>query len=107
MFEILPQGGSFGIAPVTSLHVAPASRVRCTSPSFEPAHKTPACTGDSAIANRVAPSKVIKLSVVTPPELCWWAAPLRVRSGLIPSHLEPPPALPSPTCPPTQPPFWP
>src|SRR6266851_2153497 len=88
MFEILPHGGSFGIAPVTSLHVAPPSRVRCTSPSFEPAHRTPACRGDSAMANRVAPSKVMRLSVVTPPELCSWVVSLRVRSGLITFQLE-------------------
>ena len=70
MFEIFPQGASLGRLPVTSVQVVPPSRVTCTSPSFEPAHITPACTGDSARANSVAPSNVIRLSVVTPPELC-------------------------------------
>src|SRR5437763_15097185 len=66
MFEIFPQGASLGRLPVTSVQVVPPSRVTCTSPSFEPAHITPACTGDSARANSVAPSNVIRLSVVSP-----------------------------------------
>src|SRR5256885_3883022 len=80
MFEIFPQGASFGRLPVTSVQVVAPSRVTCTRPSFEPAQITPACTGDSASANSVAPSNVIRLSVVTPPELCWWLVSLRVRS---------------------------
>src|SRR5205814_8571236 len=79
--------------PYTTLfrsQVVPPSRVTCTRPSFEPAQITPACTGDSASANSVAPSNVIRLSVVTPPELCWWLVSLRVRSGLTTFQLAPP-----------------
>src|SRR5690242_7851416 len=90
MFEILPQGGSFGMPAVTLTHVAPPSRVTCTRPSFEPAQITPVCCGDSAMANSVAPSNVMRLSVVTPPELCWWVVSFRVRSGLITFQLAPP-----------------
>src|SRR5690349_2879564 len=89
MFEILLHEGSFGM-PATLTHVAPASRVTCTRPSFEPTQITPACTGDSAMANRVAPSNVIRLSVVTPPELCWCVVSFRVRSGLSTLQLAPP-----------------
>ena len=39
---------------VTSVQVAPPSRVTCTSPSFEPAQITPFSTGDSAIVNTVS-----------------------------------------------------
>src|SRR6266849_3156107 len=90
MFEILLHGGSLGIGHVTARQVAAPSRVRCTSPSFAPAHTTPACRGDSAIANKVAPSKVMRLSVVTPPEPCSCVVSLRVRSGLITLQREPP-----------------
>src|SRR2546426_8310174 len=92
MFVIFPQGGSFGMAPVTSVQCAPPSLVTCTSPSFEPAQITPAplCAGDSASANSVAPSNVMRLSVVTPPELCWCVVSLRVRSGLTTCQLAPP-----------------
>src|ERR1051325_11470010 len=92
MLEIFPQGGSLGIPPVTSFQVAPPSRVTCTTPSFEPAQITPAppCAGDSASANSVAPSNVMRLSVVTPPELRWWVVSFRVRSGLTTFQLAPP-----------------
>src|SRR5216683_2110333 len=90
MLVIFPQGASLGMFPVTSVQDAPPSRVRCTRPSFDPTQITPACRGDSAMANRVAPSKVMRLSVVTPPELCSWVVSLRVRSGLITFQLEPP-----------------
>src|SRR2546428_12253215 len=92
MFVIFPQGGSFGMAPVTSVQCAPPSLVTCTSPSFEPAQitPTPLCAGDSASANSVAPSNVMRLSVVTPPELCWCVVSLRVRSGLTTCQLAPP-----------------
>src|SRR5690348_12944515 len=93
MFEILLHGGSFGMPAVTLTHVAPASRETCTRPSFEPTQITPACTGDSAMANRVAPSNVIRLSVVTPPELCWCVVSFRVRSGLSTFQLAPPSAV--------------
>src|SRR5216684_6296948 len=90
MLVIFPHGGSLGMFPVTSVQDAPPSRVMCTRPSFDPTQITPACRGDSAMANRVAPSKVMRLSVVTPPELCWCVVSFRVRSGLITFQLAPP-----------------
>src|SRR6266513_3358970 len=90
MFLILAQGESFGILPDTSDQCAPPSVDTFPRPSFAPTQITPAFTGDSAIANNVAPSNVIRLSVVTPPELCWCVVSLRVRSGLITCQLAPP-----------------
>src|SRR5205814_4216130 len=84
------QGASLGILPDTSDQCAPASVDTFTRPSFDPTQITPAFTGDSAIANSVAPSNVIRLSVDTPPELCWCVVSFRVRSGLITCQLEPP-----------------
>src|SRR5438445_116993 len=46
----VPHGGRFGMFFVTLVHVFPASRVTCTSPSLVPTQMTPACFGDSAIA---------------------------------------------------------
>src|SRR2546428_1897519 len=89
-FTIFAHGGSFGMLPVTSAQCAPPSVDTCTSPSLDPVQSTPARTGDSASANSVAPSNVYRLSVVTPPELCWCVVSLRVRSGLITCQLEPP-----------------
>ena len=74
----------------TLVQCAPPSRVICTSPSFDPVQITPASSGDSAIASRFAPSNVMRLSVDTPPELCWCVVSLRVRSGLITFQLAPP-----------------
>src|SRR5207302_9484804 len=88
--ETFPPGPTLGRLPGTSVQVVPPSRATCTSPSFEPAHITPAWTGDSARANSVAPSNVIRLSVVTPPELCWCVVSYRVRSGLTTFQLAPP-----------------
>ena len=90
MFLIFAHGESFGMLPPTSVQCAPPSCVTFTRPSFDPTQMTPAFTGDSAIANRVAPSNVIKLSVDTPPELCWCVVSLRVRSGLSTCQLAPP-----------------
>src|SRR5882672_3676366 len=84
------QGDSFGMLPDTSVQCAPPSVVTFTRPSFDPTQSTPARIGDSASANNVAPSNVYRLSVVTPPELCWWVVSLRVRSGLITCQLAPP-----------------
>ena len=74
----------------TLVQWAPPSVDTCASPSFDPAQSTPARTGDSASANSVAPSNVIRLSVDTPPELRWCVVSLRVRSGLITCQLAPP-----------------
>src|SRR5881397_2220661 len=117
MFTIFAQGESFGMLLDTSDQRAPPSVLTFTRPSFDPAHRTPARTGsndgrvnvstdggasfdpahrtpartgDSASANKVAPSNVYRLSVVTPPELCWCVVSLRVRSGLITCQLAPP-----------------
>src|SRR3989441_11669480 len=90
MLVIFPHGGSLGMFAVTSVHDVPPSRVTCTRPSFDPAQITPACAGDSASAKSVAPSNVMRLSVVTPPELCWCVVSLRVRSGLTTCQLAPP-----------------
>src|SRR5437867_2043453 len=90
MFTIFAQGESFGMLLDTSDQCAPPSVLTFTRPSFDPAHRTPARTGDSASANKVAPSNVYRLSVVTPPELCWCVVSFRVRSGLITCQLEPP-----------------
>src|SRR5213083_1285282 len=90
MFTIFAQGESFGMLLDTSDQRAPPSVLTFTRPSFDPAHRTPARTGDSASANKVAPSNVYRLSVVTPPELCWCVVSFRVRSGLITCQLEPP-----------------
>src|SRR5262245_8200253 len=90
MFTILAQVANFGMFADTIVQCAPPSWDTWTSPSFDPAHSTPAFSGDSASANSVAPSNVIRLSVDTPPELCWWVVSLRVRSGLITCQLDPP-----------------
>src|ERR1700741_4075352 len=90
MVEIFPQGAGFGVAAGTVTQAAPPSPVTCPRPSVEPAQITPACCGDSAMANSVAPSNVMRLSVVTPPELCWCVVSFRVRSGLITFQLAPP-----------------
>src|SRR5256885_4058905 len=89
MFLILAQGESLGRLPDTSDQCAPPSVETFTRPSFDPTQITPAFTGDSAIANSVAPSNVMRLSVDTPPELCWCVVSFRVRSGLITFQLAP------------------
>src|SRR5574338_523038 len=90
MLVTFPHGGSVGMLAVTLVQVVPPSCVTWTRPSLEPVQITPARAGDSAIANSVAPSNVMRLSVVTPPELCWCVVSLRVRSGLITCQLAPP-----------------
>src|SRR6266566_1792576 len=87
---ILAHAGILGMFAETLVQCAPPSRVTCTSPSFDPVQITPASSGDSAMASRFAPSNVMRLSVDTPPELCWCVVSLRVRSGLITFQLEPP-----------------
>src|ERR687888_337263 len=89
MFAIFAHGDSLGMLAVTLVQCAPPSIETWISPSFDPAQSTPALTGDSASANRVAPSNVMRLSVVTPPELCWCVVSLRVRSGLTTFQLAP------------------
>src|SRR5436309_10270865 len=90
MLVILPHGGSLGRLPVTSVHCPRPSRVTCTRPWFDPGQITPAWSSDAAMANRDAPWSVMRLSVVTPPEVCWCVVSLRVRSGLMTFQLEPP-----------------
>src|SRR5574342_242720 len=90
MLVTFPHGGRVGMLAVTFVHVVPPSCVTCTRPSLDPVQITPSFTGDSAMANSVAPSKVMRLSVVTPPELCWCVVSLRVKSGLITCQLAPP-----------------
>src|SRR3989442_14471641 len=76
---------------VASCHVAPASWDTCTSPSSEPAHNTPAFTGDSAKVNTVAYHSVPVISrVIGPPTGPSVAGPGRLRSGLIACQLPPP-----------------
>ena len=58
MFTIFAQGESFGMLPDTSVQWAPPSIDTFTRPSFDPVQRTPARTGDSASANKVAPSNV-------------------------------------------------
>ena len=90
MFTIFDHAGSLAMLGVTSVQCAPPSRVTCTRPSFDPVQITPGSSGDSAMASSVAPSKVMRLSVDTPPELCWCVVSFRVRSGLIAFQLAPP-----------------
>ena len=76
---------------VASCHVAPASGDTCTSPSSEPAHSTPAFTGDSAKVNTVAYHSVPVISrVIGPPTGPSVAGSCSVRSGLMACQLPPP-----------------
>ena len=45
-----PSGGRSGMFSVTSVQVAPPSRLTCIRPSLVPAQKTPRSTGDSSKA---------------------------------------------------------
>ena len=90
MLLTVPQGGSPEIFDVTFVHVLPASRVICTSPSFVPAQMRPFSSRDSAIANTTPAYSTPMLSGVSPPELCWRDLSLSVRSGLITCQLWPP-----------------
>src|ERR1041384_513602 len=97
----VPQGGRFGMFLVTLVQCAPPSCVTCTWPSVLPVQITPAFAGDSAIAYKVAPSNVVRLSEVMPPELPWCDLSLVVRSGLITVQLWPPLVVMKTTCAPT------
>ena len=50
MLRTEPHGGRPGRFFVTLVHVLPASRVSCTSPSLVPTQMSPRSFGDSAIA---------------------------------------------------------
>ena len=68
---------------VTFVQLAPPSRVTCTSPSFVPAQRTFASSGDSPIANTTPEYSTPMLSGVRPPEIFWRDLSLCVRSGEI------------------------
>src|SRR5688500_18985548 len=81
-------GMSFG---VTFAHVFPPSRVTCTSPSSEPAHRMFTSRFDGPSANTVAYTSGPFMSpVIGPPECPIVFGSWRVRSGLIRSQLCPP-----------------
>src|SRR5438045_9079520 len=82
----VPQDGRSGMFLVTLVQCAPPSCVTFTCPSSLPVQITPAFIGDSAIAYSVAPSNVVRLSDVMPPEFCWCSLLFAVRSGLIAFH---------------------
>src|SRR6185437_476674 len=90
MLLIVPHFGSPPMFAVTLVHVAPPSRVTCTSPSFDPAQITPFCTGDSAIANSVEKYSTPRLSGERPPDGPSLLVSFVVRSGLITVQLCPP-----------------
>src|SRR5262249_32512644 len=71
-------------------HDCPPSRERWTSPSSEPAQKTPASWGDSRKAKMVQYTSAPESSaVIGPPEAPCLLGALRVRSGLITCQLAP------------------
>src|SRR5258705_13760154 len=90
MLPTVPHGGRLGMFFVTLVHVFPASRVTCTSPSLVPTQTTPACFGDSAIAWMTLPYSTPLLSGVRPPELCWRLLSFSGTSGLLSCQLWPP-----------------
>src|SRR5919199_1261896 len=69
MLLIVPHVTSPGMFDVTFVHVAPPSRVTCTSPSFVPAQMSPFSRGDSAMANTTPAYSTPMLSGVSPPEM--------------------------------------
>src|SRR5207245_11460618 len=76
---------------VTSSQVAPPSRDTWTRPSSDPAHSTPAFTGDSAKAKIVPYHSVPVMSrVIGPPTGPSVAGSWGVRSGLIACQWVPP-----------------
>src|SRR5262249_4343302 len=87
---MVPHGGRFGMFFVTFVQVLPPSRVSGSRPSLVPAQISPACLGDSEIANTTPAYSTPMLSGVRPPELCWRLLALSVRSGLISCQLWPP-----------------
>src|SRR5499427_10975690 len=86
----VPQTGRFWMFLVTLVQLLPPSRVTCTSPSLVPAQITPACFGDSAIANTTPAYSTPILSPVRPPENPCLLLSFVVRSGLITCQLLPP-----------------
>src|ERR1051326_6360996 len=75
---------------VPCCHDCPPSRERWTSPSSEPAQKTPASWGDSRKAKIVQYTSAPELSaVIGPPEEPSLLGSLRVKSGLITCQLAP------------------
>ena len=90
MFDTVPHTGMPGRLAVTFVQFFPPSRVTCTTPSFVPAHSSPALSGDSAIANTTSPYSTPMLSGVSPPEICCLLLSFSVRSGLITCQLLPP-----------------
>src|ERR1051325_5427334 len=89
MLLTVPHGGRLGMFFVTLVHVLPPSRVSWTRPSLVPAQITPACFGDSAIANTTPAYSTPMLSPVSPPENPMRDLSLRVRSGLMIFHVCP------------------
>jgi hypothetical protein len=81
--EVLEVGVDHPSLSVTFVQLAPPSRVIWIWPSLVPTQITPSSTGDSLIEKIREPSYVIRLSVATPPELCWWSLRFSVRSGLM------------------------
>src|SRR5262245_50846516 len=70
----------------------PLSREICTRPSSLPAQSRPAVAGDSSNANTVeyTSTPVLSRVIPSPPEKSCFFLSLRVRSGLIFSHVCPP-----------------
>ena len=85
-----PQKGMPGMFGVRLVHVAPLSRVSCTSPSLVPTQMVPLAFGDSAMPYTTPEYSTPMLSGVSPPELFMRDRSLRVRSGLITCQLLPP-----------------
>src|ERR1051325_941803 len=94
MQQIVPHSLSFGMFLVTLVHDLPSSVETWTRPSSEPAQRTPAFFGDSAIAEMVPSYSTPVLSPwMGPPDHFCLDLSSRVRSGLIfdqvlPSSLE-------------------
>src|SRR6266513_1842697 len=93
MLENVPHSGRLGIFLVRLAQVLPPSRVNCRRPSLVPAQITPACLGDSAMANTTPAYSTPMLSGVRPPELPIRVLSLRVKSGLMICQLLPPSAV--------------
>src|SRR5882762_2435789 len=89
MLLTVPQIGRPGRFPVTLDQWPPESRVTCSWPSLVPAQIRPFSIGDSAIANTTPAYSTPMLSGVRPPELCWRALSLSVKSGLMTCQLWP------------------
>src|SRR5262245_57107733 len=91
MQATVPQFGMSGMFFVTLSQLLPLSRLTWTRPSSLPAHRTPACFGDSARAKIVQYTSAPVLSpVIGPPENFCLDLSSRVRSGLTAFHVLPP-----------------